>query len=111
MGSDAEPHRPATPAPARAGGRLLAFDALRGIVILLMAVDHSSGEFNAGRLVTDSVFLSKPGTPLPAAQFMTRFITHLCSPTFVFLAGVSLAFSIARRRERGFGAAAIDRHL
>ncbi len=41
--------------------RLIALDWMRGIVMLLMAIDHSSGEFNAGRLVTDSVFLYKPG--------------------------------------------------
>ncbi len=90
---------------------MLALDAMRGVVILLMAVDHSSGEFNAGRLVTDGVFLSKPGMALPPAQFLTRWITHLCAPTFVFLAGVSLALSIARRRERGVSPGEIDRHL
>lgn len=111
MGPDAEPPPVAEPPPAPRGGRLLALDALRGFVILLMAVDHSSGEFNAGRLVTDSAFMSKAGMALPPAQFLTRWITHLCAPTFVFLAGVSLAISIARRRERGVGAAAIDRHL
>jgi uncharacterized membrane protein len=93
------------------GSRLVALDWMRGLVMLLMAVDHSSGEFNAGRLVTDSLFLYKPGTPLPAAQFLTRWITHLCAPTFVFLAGVSLAFSLARRVERGENAVLIDQYL
>ena len=45
-------------APAKIGGeRLVALDWMRGIVMLLMAVDHSSGEFNAGRLITDSALL------------------------------------------------------
>lgn len=79
--------------------------------MLLMAVDHSSGEFNAGRLITDSAIFYKPGTPLPALQFITRWITHLCAPTFVFLAGASLALSLGRRIERGESPASIDRHL
>jgi len=84
---------------------------MRGFVIALMAVDHSSGEFNAGRLISDSFFMFKPGTPLPPGQFFTRWITHLCAPTFVFLAGASLSLSIPRRLRRGESALSIDRHL
>jgi uncharacterized membrane protein len=110
------PHaEPVVPPPALgakiASSRLVVLDWMRGIVMLLMAVDHSSGEFNAGRLVTDSTFLYKAGTVLPRAQFLTRFITHLCAPTFVFLAGVSLAFSLARRVEQGERPWSIDRYL
>jgi uncharacterized membrane protein len=92
-------------------GRLQAIDMMRGFVIALMAVDHSSGEFNAGRVVADSAFLFKPGAALPPAQFLTRWITHLCAPTFVFLAGTALALSIPRRIRRGESAFSIDRHL
>jgi uncharacterized membrane protein len=91
--------------------RLQAIDVMRGLVIALMAVDHSSGEFNAGRVMADSVYFFKPGTPLPAAQFFTRWITHLCAPTFVFLAGTSLSLSLARRVRDGERALSIDRHL
>ena len=84
---------------------------MRGFVIALMAVDHSSGEFNAGRVIADSAFLFKPGAALPTAQFLTRWITHLCAPTFVFLAGTSLALSILRRTRAGESAFSIDRHL
>jgi uncharacterized membrane protein len=91
--------------------RLQAIDVMRGLVIALMAVDHSSGEFNAGRVVADSAFLFKAGTPLPAAQFFTRWITHVCAPTFVFLAGTSLSLSIPRRIRAGESAFSIDRHL
>jgi len=98
--------------PAKTGGeRLVALDWMRGIVMLLMAVDHASGEFNAGRLITDSALFYQPGTPLPALQFITRWSTHLCAPTFVFLAGVSLALSLGRRRERGERSAWFDQHL
>jgi uncharacterized membrane protein len=93
------------------GSRLLALDWMRGLVMVLMALDHSSGEFNAGRLISDGAFLYEPGTPLPTGQFLTRWLTHLCAPTFVFLAGVALAFSIGRRVERGETAASVDRYL
>lgn len=81
--------------------RQLPFDWLRGLVMVLMTIDHASGEFNAGRLFTDATFMYRPGTPLPLDQFLTRWITHLCAPTFVFLAGYVLQLSIRRRREQG----------
>jgi uncharacterized membrane protein len=93
------------------GGRLWAVDVLRGLVIALMTVDHASEAFNAGRLFTDSAFFYKAGTPLPAAQFFTRWITHLCAPTFVLLAGVALAISSERRAARGESQASIGRHV
>jgi uncharacterized membrane protein len=91
--------------------RLPALDWLRGVVMVLMTVDHASGTFNANRLVTDSAFMYRPGTPLPMGQFFTRWITHLCAPTFVFLAGAVLAVSVARREAAGEPARAIDRFI
>ncbi|HTB76119.1 MAG TPA: heparan-alpha-glucosaminide N-acetyltransferase domain-containing protein [Polyangiaceae bacterium] len=100
----------AAPAPAAAARpRVVAIDWMRGLVMMIMAVDHSSGEFNAGRLFTDGAFVYRPGTPLPTAQFLTRFAAHLCAPSFVFLAGTSLALSLARRRTES--ERSIDRHL
>ena len=87
---------------------MLALDWLRGLVMILMTVDHASGVFNAGRLMTDGTALYRPGTPLPAAQFLTRWMTHLCAPTFVFLAGSALALSVEKRRAAGESARAID---
>ena len=91
--------------------RLLALDRLRGLVMVLMAIDHASALFNAGRVVTDGPTLYRPGTVLPAAQFLTRWITHLCAPTFVFLAGAALALSVARRRALGDDERTIDRFI
>lgn len=79
--------------------------------MVLMAIDHASEQMNRGRLFTDSVFFFKPGTPLPAAQFMTRWITHLCAPTFVTLAGVALAISSESRRAKGESDKSIGRHI
>jgi uncharacterized membrane protein len=91
--------------------RMVPLDWMRGIVMVLMAVDHSSEAFNAGRLFTDSMFFYRVGTPLPLAQFLTRFITHLCAPTFVFLAGTGLAFSVERQRKSGERPWVIDRQI
>ena len=79
--------------------------------MVLMAIDHSSDAFNAGRLFTDAARMWHPGAPLPAAQFLTRWITHICAPTFLFLAGTSLAFTVSRQRASGDRPAAIDRYI
>ena len=112
------PDSSSAPAPARAP-RLAAIDWLRGFVMMVMAVDHASAIFNPGRLAVDSIYAVgafgaagwEPGSPLPSAQFWTRWITHLCAPTFLFLSGTSLAMSVAGRQRRGIGAGEIDRHL
>ncbi len=78
--------------------------------MMLMAIDHASVVFNGGRLSADSAVLYD-GTALPLGQMLTRWITHLCAPTFVFLAGTALALSTESRRARGESARAIDRHL
>src|SRR5262249_52646199 len=84
---------------------------LRGLVMVLMTVDHASSASNAGRLVTDAPALYHPGTALPAAQFFTRWITHLCAPTFVFLAGYVLFLSVHRRQQGGESEASITRFI
>ena len=94
-----------------ASTRQLPFDWLRGLVMVLMTIDHASGEFNAGRLFTDATFLYTPGMPLPADQFLTRWITHLCAPVFVFLAGYVLQLSVRRRLEQGESEASVTRFI
>jgi len=98
-------------ARARAASRLPALDWMRGLVMVLMAIDHSSDAFNAGRLFTDAARMWHPGAPLPAGQFLTRWITHICAPTFLFLAGTSLAFTVSRQEASGDRPAAIDRYI
>lgn len=90
--------------------RRVAFDWARGWVMVLMALDHASMFFNPGRVASDSVFFYKK-TALPLGQFMLRWITHLCAPSFLFLAGVGIAYSVIRREARGESKSSIDRHL
>ncbi|MCR9093165.1 MAG: heparan-alpha-glucosaminide N-acetyltransferase domain-containing protein [bacterium] len=100
--------------------RLAAIDWMRGFVMVLMAVDHASQMWNAGRVASDSAYLANlfvggdywiPGTELGPAQFVTRWITHLCAPTFLFLSGTSLAMSFEKRRAQGMAERELDRHL
>src|SRR5256885_99538 len=79
--------------------RIRAIDWLRGLVMVLMTVDHAGSAYDAHHLHGDSARGWVPGSALPADEFLTRFITHLCAPTFVLLAGASLALSTAKRRE------------
>ena len=72
--------------------RVAAIDILRGIVMVIMSIDHASEEFNGGRFFSDSVRFFKAGTELPTGQFLTRWI-RICAPTFVALAGTALAMS------------------
>jgi uncharacterized membrane protein len=74
---------------------------MRGIVMVLMALDHASHAFNAGRYTRDSFMWYPAGSEIPAIQFLVRWVTHLCAPTFLFLAGFVLALSVARRLSRG----------
>lgn len=66
--------------------RLDFIDLLRGLVICLMVLDHTRDFVHYGALAADPLDL-KSGGPL---LYMTRWITHLCAPTFVFLSGLSI---------------------
>ncbi|HEX6244002.1 MAG TPA: heparan-alpha-glucosaminide N-acetyltransferase domain-containing protein [Polyangiales bacterium] len=78
------------PLGAVESSRLQAIDAARGLVIVLMVLDHTRDFFSHGPPPTDL-------TRTHAALFFTRWITHLCAPTFIFLAGVSAYLSGQRR--------------
>jgi uncharacterized membrane protein len=91
-------------------GRLRAIDWLRGVVMMLMAVDHASAIYNAGRVANDNAVMHAVGSALPPEQFFTRWITHLCAPAFVLLAGMSIALAGSRQRGRP-ESREFDRHL
>ena len=98
--------------PPRASTRIAAIDWMRGLVMILMIVDHASMAFDGQHLSEDSALYPDAATmALPAAAFFTRWMTHICAPTFVFLAGLSLAISVERRVARGTPAGEIDRTI
>jgi uncharacterized membrane protein len=67
--------------------RLDSIDLMRGIVIVLMAIDHTKGTFWDGTFDP----LNADLTNLPT--YLTRWITHFCAPTFCFLMGVGAYLS------------------
>ena len=92
--------------------RIAAIDWMRGLVMILMIIDHASMAFDGSHVSHDSAFYADAMTmALPAGEFFTRWITHLCAPTFVFLAGTALALSIERRVAKGANAWDIDKNI
>lgn len=77
-------------APARA--RLTSLDALRGTVMIIMALDHVRDYFHSGAMVGSPTNMATT-TPL---LFLTRWITHFCAPVFLFTAGASAYLWFAR---------------
>ena len=66
-------------------GRLLSIDALRGLVILFMLLDHVRETFLLHRQVSDPMDIANT----EPALFFSRTLAHLCAPVFVLLTGLS----------------------
>jgi uncharacterized membrane protein len=78
--------------PDRRAYRMTSIDTLRGLVIVVMALDH----------VRDYLMVGSTQDPTAdptsgALLFATRWITHICAPTFVFLSGLSAGLMAQRK--------------
>ncbi|MEO7693186.1 MAG: heparan-alpha-glucosaminide N-acetyltransferase domain-containing protein [Chryseolinea sp.] len=76
-------------------GRVESIDLLRGFVMIIMAIDHIREFFHADAFVFSPTDLQHTTVPI----FLTRWITHLCAPAFIFLSGTSIYF-IAQRKSK-----------
>jgi uncharacterized membrane protein len=72
--------------------RQVALDALRGAIMIVMALDHTRDFFHAGAMTFSPEDLSRT-TP---ALFFTRWVTHICAPVFMFAAGVGAFLRLQR---------------
>lgn len=84
--------------------RVAGIDVLRGLVIVLMALDHTRDFFHAGAMSGSPTDLTTT-TPL---LFFTRWVTHFCAPVFLLLAGLGVALRLDRP---GQSPAAVRRYL
>lgn len=75
----------ADPQQASTRSRVEAFDVLRGLVVVLMTIDHAREYSNGPGGVTDPMQLDQ----VEPLLFWMRWITHFCAPVFTLLAGVS----------------------
>jgi uncharacterized membrane protein len=73
--------------------RISSIDATRGIVMIIMALDHVRDLMHVNSITQSPTNLAST-TPI---LFFTRWITYLCAPTFVFLAGTSAFISFKNR--------------
>ncbi|MES2779135.1 MAG: heparan-alpha-glucosaminide N-acetyltransferase domain-containing protein [Bacteroidota bacterium] len=87
--------------------RIESIDMLRGIVMVLMALDHVRDYFHIGANTGDPLDLQ---TTYPLL-FFTRWITHFCAPVFIFLSGTSIFLQSQRKTPKELGMFVLKRGL
>jgi len=87
--------------------RIESIDIIRGIAMVIMALDHVRDYFHITANIDDPLNLDTT-TPL---LFFTRWITHFCAPVFVFLSGTSIYLQSLRKTKKELSSFLIKRGL
>ena len=87
--------------------RITSIDLLRGLVMIIMALDHTRDYFHAGAFVNDPTDLHKTTLVL----FFTRWVTHFCAPVFILLAGTSAFISGQKKTKKELSSFLLKRGL
>jgi uncharacterized membrane protein len=91
-----------TPAPAlgqsvsTGRSRVQTVDAIRGAIIIIMALDHIRDYIHWAAMISSPTDLTRTST----AIFLTRWITHFCAPVFAFTAGIGAFLWLGQNRTR-----------
>ena len=93
--------------PAKTSYRIDSIDLLRGLVMIIMALDHTRDFFHTEGMTGNPLDLA---TTTPFLYF-TRWITHFCAPVFVFLAGTGAFFQSQRKSKKELSWFLISRGL
>jgi uncharacterized membrane protein len=94
---------------AGTGGRLGSIDVLRGLLMVLMALDHAG--FMVGRFHSQEMWAGAWTRYESAAPFLTRFVTHFCAPGFFLLMGAGFALTADARARQGWPLGRVTRQL
>ena len=84
----------------RTGYRIASIDLLRGLVMIIMALDHVRDYFHWSAMIYSPTDLIHTSVPI----FFTRWITHFCAPVFVFVSGTSAYFIGVRKGKTSLSA-------
>ena len=87
--------------------RIESIDLLRGIIMIIMSLDHVRDYFHAFSYFHDPTDLPHTSAPI----FLTRWITHYCAPTFMLLAGISACLYGAKNGKKALSGFLLTRGL
>ncbi len=77
--------------------RIQSIDLLRGVAMIVMAIDHSRDFIHYGASVDQDPLDFQTTSP---ALFLSRWVTHFCAPVFVFLSGTSIFLNSQKRKNK-----------
>ncbi|MGD9905144.1 MAG: heparan-alpha-glucosaminide N-acetyltransferase domain-containing protein [Vicinamibacterales bacterium] len=90
---------------AAPASRLPSLDVLRGLIMVVMALDHVG--LMVGRFHSQEMWAGAWTRYDAALPFLTRFITHVCAPGFFLLMGAGLALMAESRAQQGWSSARV----